>query len=120
MEGDDSTKDDRRWARRITLLSVAAIVVLGTPNLLNAIAHGRVDSEVGVMMYGLPLFIGLLYACPVVGAFTLVWGLGLRRARRRGDAIPRREIWCFAVIATVTGVLLLMFGSTYLRMVVNL
>jgi hypothetical protein len=117
VDADDSLNDERRWARRITLLSVAAMVVLGTPNLLNAIAHSRVDSEVGVMMYGLPLFIGLLYTCPVIGAFILVWGVGLRKARRRGEVIPRREFWCFGVIAVVIGFLLLMFSGTYLRMI---
>ena len=80
---DDVTKDDRRWARRITLFLVVAPSLLAAPYFLNAVAHARADSEVGVMMYGFPLFIGMLYGAPVVGAFTLAWGLGLARARLR-------------------------------------
>ncbi len=114
---DDVTKDDRRWARRITLFLVVAPSLLAAPYFLNAVAHARADSEVGVMMYGFPLFIGMLYGAPVVGAFTLAWGLGLARARRRGEAIPRWEVGTFGVVAALIALSLLALSGAYLRMV---
>lgn len=114
MEGDKSAKDARRWPRRITVTLVATTIVLGLPNFLLAMAHARADSEVGVMMYGFPLFIGLVYGSPIVGVFALLWGLGLTKARRQGETIPRLELWCFRGIATVMVVLLL--SEQYFRM----
>ncbi len=98
---------------------VVAPSLLAVPSLLNAVAHARVDSEVGVMMYGVPLFIGMVFGCPVVAAFTVVWGLGLARARGRGEAIPRWEMGSFGVVAPLITLLLLALSETYLHMLVN-
>ena len=119
MAADDTQKDDRRWARRITLILVGSLSLLAAPNFLRCVAHSRVDSEVGVMMHGFPLFIGLMYSAPVVGVFTLIWGVGLVRARRRKEAIPTRELLCFGVLAAVIGWVLLALSSNYLRVFFN-
>ena len=116
MEEDHSPKDERRWSRRITLTLVAATIALGLPNFLLAMAHARADSEVGVMMYGFPLFIGLFYGSPVVGVFAALWGFGLTKARRQGETIPGLELWCFRGIATVMVVLLWLLSGQYVRM----
>ena len=68
------------------------------------------------MMYGFPLFIGLVWGSPVVGVCTLLWGLGLSKARRQGETIPRLELWCFRLTATAMPVLLLLLGDNLLRM----
>ena len=116
MDEDHSPKDARRWPRRITLTLVVTPIVLGLPNFLLAIAHARADSEVGVMLYGFPLFIGLVYGGPVVGVFTALWGFGLTKARRQGETIPGLELWCFRGIATVMVVLLWLLSGQYVRM----
>ena len=116
MEEDHSPKDARRWPRRITLTLVVTTIVLGLPNFLLAIAHARADSEVGVMMYGFPLFIGLFYGSPVVGIFAALWGLGLTKARRQGETIPGLELWVFRGIAAALLLLLLLLSEQYVRM----
>ena len=116
MEGDNSAVDARRWPRRITLTLVAAGIVLGLPNFLLAMAHASADSEVGVMMYGFPLFIGLVYSSPVVSVFAVLWGFGLTKARRQGETIPGLELWCFRGIATAMVVLLWLLSGQYVRM----
>ena len=112
--------DGRRWARRVTLALVVGPSLLALPRALNALAHARTDSEAGVMMYGFPLFVGLVYGGPVVGAFTLAWGVGLVRARRRGEAIPRWEMGAFGVVATLIALSLPALSDVYLRMVFRL
>ena len=120
MEGDNSAVDARRWPRRITLTLVAAGIVLGLPNFLLAMAHASADSEVGVMMYGFPLFIGLVYSSPVVSVFAVLWGFGLTKAHRQGETIPVLERWVFGGIATALLLLLLLLSEQYVRMARNL
>ncbi len=67
---------------------MATTIALGLPNFLLAVAHARVDSEVGVMLHGFPLFVGLFYGGPVLGIVALLWGMGLTKARRQGERIP--------------------------------
>jgi hypothetical protein len=85
----------RRWARRFTLTVFFGSALLATPNFARCVAHSLTDSEVGVMMYGFPLLIGALFLSPVVGVSTAIWGLGMRKARLRGEQIPFWERWCF-------------------------
>ena len=116
MDGDHARQDARRWPRRITLTLVVLAIALGLPNFLLAIAHARADSEVGVMMYGFPLFLGLVYGSPVVGVFVALWGFGLTKARRQGETIPGLELWLFRGVATVMVVLLWLLSGQYVRM----
>ena len=114
---DNSTVDARRWPRRITVTLVATAIIISLPNVLALIPHGRAGSEVGVMMYGFPLSVGLVFGSPVLGACTLLWGLGLTKARRQGEQIPGLE-WCFfGVIASVMMLLLFLLSGQYFRMV---
>lgn len=112
---NDSVGDGRRWARRITLALITLPSLLAIPNFLSCMAHSRVDSEVGVMMYGLPLAIGTMMGTPVVAVFALAWGLGMKQAWRGGESIPRWEIGCFGAIASLLALLLFLLSSTYLR-----
>jgi hypothetical protein len=91
----------RLWARRFTITMFFGPTLLAVPNFASCLAHSRVDSEVGVMMHGLPLLIGVMWLGPVVGASTAIWGLGMRKARLRGEEIPFWERWCFRAIAAV-------------------
>jgi hypothetical protein len=116
VEGDNSVEDKRRWPRRITLALVVVPIVLALPKFLLAIAHARADSEVGVMMYGFPLFLGLFYGSPVVAVFVVLWGLGLTKARRQGETIPGLELWVFRGIAAALLLLLLLLSEGYVRM----
>jgi hypothetical protein len=112
---NDSVGDGRRWARRITLALITLPSLLAIPNFLSCMAHSRVDSEVGVMMYGLPLAIGTMMGAPVVAVFALAWGLGMNKARRAGEPIPRWEIGCFGAIASLLAFLFIVFGSNFLH-----
>ena len=67
LEPENRMNNPRKWGRRLTLgLLVLALLVAG-PNFLACIGHSAVDSEVGVMMYGFPLLIGMIYGSPLLG-----------------------------------------------------
>jgi hypothetical protein len=72
VETDNSTVDALPWPRRITVTLVATSIVISLPKVLALIPHGRAGSEVRVMMYGFPLFVGLVFGSPVLGACTLL------------------------------------------------
>jgi hypothetical protein len=88
-------------ARRFTLTTLVAAALLGMPNFLSCLAHARVDSEVGVMMNGFPLLLGIMFVAPVVGVSTIIWGLGLRQARLQSEQVPLLERCFFGAIAAV-------------------
>jgi hypothetical protein len=106
LQWDPLWEKRRRWARRFTMTVFFAFLVLGTPNFVGCVLHARVDSEVGVMTYGLPLLIGIVWGAPVLGASTLIWGVGLWKARRRGETSSLTERVCFTAIATVLTIIL--------------
>jgi hypothetical protein len=112
-EWDPLWEKRRRWARRFTMTFFFAFLILGTPNFVGCVLHARVDSEVGGMNYGLPLLIGIVWGAPVLGVSTLIWGLGLRKARRRGETIPLTERGCFAAIATVLAIILVALAGQF-------
>ena len=109
-------KNSRKWGRRLTLGLVALALVLAGPNFLACLAHSAVDSEVGVMMYGFPLFIGVTFGTPVLGLTTLLWGLGLKKAYFSAEQIPRWESWSFGIIAVGATLLLCLLGPNYLHL----
>ena len=105
----------RRWGRRITW-TLALILAVGlTPYTLMCVSHALVDSEVGVMLYGMPVMVGLLVGLPILALPATVWGVGLAKARRRGDLIAWREAWSFLVIAGGAAFLLAQLAHVYWR-----
>ena len=96
-------------------LLVLALLLAG-PNFVSCLAHSAVDSEVGVMMYGFPLFIGVTYGTPVLGFTTLLWGLGLKKAYFAAEKIPLWEALSFGIIAVVVTLLLYLLAPAYLRL----
>ena len=111
----DSVVDARRWARRTTFTLIVLPSILAFPSFMSCLAHSRVDSEVGVMMHGLPLAIGIMLGTPVVSVFTIIWGLGLRKARRTGEQIPLWELLCFGAISSLLLLLLYLFSANFLH-----
>ena len=111
----DSVVDARRWARRTTIALIVLPSMLAIPSFMSCLAHSRVDSEVGVMMHGLPLAIGTMLGTPVVSVFAIIWGLGLRKARRTGERIPLWELLCFGAISTLLLLLLYLFSANFLH-----
>ena len=109
----DSAVDARRWVRRTTFTLIALPSIVAIPSFMSCLAHSRVDSEVGVMMYGFPLLIGTMMATPVVSVFTLIWGFGLKKARRTGEQIPLWELLCFGAISAL--LLLYLFRANLLH-----
>ena len=109
-------KNTRTWGRRITLGLLSLGVLLGGSSFVSCLAYSAVDSEVGVMMTGFPLLIGVTFGTPVVGLSTLLWGLGLKQARGAGEQIPRWEAWCFGCIALGAALLLGLLGPNYLHL----
>ena len=107
-EAERSWERRRRSARRFTLTVFFGSSFVAAPNFVSCIAHSRVDSEVGVMVNGLPLVLGLLVVGPVVGVSTVIWGLGTKKARLWGAQIPFWERWFFRAIAGV--LLLILWG----------
>ena len=110
-------KNTRKWGRRITLGLIALALVLAGPNFVSCLAHSAVDSEVGVMMYGFPLLIGVTFGTPLLGFTALLWGLGLKKAYFAEGQIPRWESLSFGVIAVGVSLLLCLLAPTYLRLV---
>ncbi len=106
----------RKWGRGLTLGLVGLALVLAGPNFVSCLAHSAVDSEVGVMMYGFPLFIGVTYGTPVLGLTMLLWGLGLKKAYFAAEKIPRWEAWSFGIVAVVVTLLLYLLTPAYLRL----
>jgi hypothetical protein len=111
----DSAVDARRWARRTTFALIALPSMLSVPSFMSCLAHSRVDSEVGVMMYGLPLVIGAMLGTPVVSLFTIIWGLGLKKAQGTGERIPLWELLCFGAITASLLLFLYQFSASYLH-----
>ncbi len=72
LEIGRSMNNTCKWGRRLTLGLLALALVVAGPNFLACFAHSAVDSEVGVMMYGFPLFIGVVYGTPVLALTTLL------------------------------------------------
>jgi hypothetical protein len=111
----DSAVDARRWVRRTTFTLIALPSIVAIPSFMSCMAHSRVDSEVGVMMYGLPLVIGAMLGTPVVSLFTIIWGLGLKKAHGTGERIPLWELLCIGAITASLLLLLYQFSASYLH-----
>jgi hypothetical protein len=105
----------RRWARRCTLTLVFLPMLLAAPSFASCVAHAMVDSEVGVMTHGFPIIFGVVLLLPLVLTSTIVWGLGLRKARLGGDDTPFWERWLFRGIATVLALLVWGFSLDFIH-----
>jgi len=88
---------------------------LAAPGFVSCISHAMVDSEVGVMMHGLPIVLGLLYGLPLIGASTILWGLGLRHARLGGEEISFGERWGFRGIAAALLIVVWGFSQDFVH-----
>jgi len=104
----------RLWARRFTLTLILVPALLAAPRFAACISHVLVDSEVGVMMYGLPLVIGIVLLWLMVFASTVTWGLGMRKTRLQGKEIPFWERWCFRGIAAGLALVFWGFSADYI------
>ena len=98
------------------MILVTLAVLLGGTSFVSCLAYSSVDSEVGVMMTGFPLFIGVTFGTPVLGLSTLMWGLGLKKARVVGEKIPRWEMPCFCFFAVTATLLLCLLSENYLHL----
>jgi len=116
---DESTQPEGRWerrrrrARRFTITIFFGFLLVVSPAFASCLRHAVVDSEVGVMMYGLPIFLGVFYLSPVLSVSTVVWGLGMRKARVRGEVVPFWERWCFRAIAAALAFVLWGLSAAY-------
>ena len=110
----------RPWARRVTFALITLPLVIAIPNFVGLIAHTRTDSELGIMMYGFPIFIGLVFGTPIVCISTAVWGLGLRKSKQAGEKLPRWELVIFGIIAAFTAMVLALSSENYLRILKQL
>ena len=110
----------RRWGRRVSL-SLGLLLGLGlTPYTLMCLPHASVDSEVGVMVYGLPVLFALGVGVPVLVLPTATWGLGLRKVQEQGTSIPRWEAWTFLGVAGGLAFLLFQMSHLYWNFIKNL
>jgi hypothetical protein len=89
--------DKRRKRMRNLVLGADGLLMIPVlPLAYNTLAHARVDSEVGVMVNGVPMIGMLLLATPFLAACTAFWAQGFVRSQTRGLTIPRWEPWLLA------------------------
>ena len=109
----------RKLGKWVSLGLPLVLLVFATPHFLMAVNHARVDSEVGVMMHGLPLVIGGVFTAPAICYFAIFWGLGLRKAHQADVDVAPWEKWVCMGIVGLTGFVTLVSLDVYWRMLTN-
>ena len=107
---------NRRLGKWGTLVMSGILLLYVLPYVYMTAAHVRVDSEVGVMMYAVPVFIAVSLTAPVVACFAILWGLGLRRARQDGIEYRNWEPWTCGLVGGTACLAALFFIDAYVNL----